>query len=453
MTKIDSSPQDPAAERRALWVIAAHVLAVGLVQSTWMAGTFLMPVLARKRFDAGDWQTLFITATPTIFFSLSIFWNDYFRRRTLGKYLMTYWMLACLPLAAIAFADNYWELLIPHLITCIGGAGYHPAAGELVKGLYSDRVRGRVYGFVWGASMVIGAIGAYFVGAWMTRNEEAFRYFLPGAAGLQLVGLCVFVWLARVTGISARRAVQVRSADSGGTLSQRLRRLLDPISHMGRVLREDPTFARYEAAYMTYGVGWMIGYALLPILVTTKLNLDYDSISQSTYVAYMLAMVAMIYPAGLMLDKLGAARATGISFAMLTVYPIGILLARDSHDLLIASIAYGVAHAGANVGWMLGPVSLAPTPEKVPQYVAIHATLVGVRGKLFQFAGIGLYKLTGSFTVPLLIAAAAYAWSAVQMWRLAGRMGRAKAIPPRTEQALPEADTAARERKPEAAAV
>jgi hypothetical protein len=50
--------------------------------------------------------------------------------------------------------------------------------------------------------------------------------------------------------------------------------------------------------------------------------------------------------------------------------------------------------------------------------VGIHATLVGVRGAIFQAAGVGLYALTDSFTWPLLIAAAAYVWSAWQMWTL-----------------------------------
>jgi hypothetical protein len=67
---------------------------------------------------------------------------------------------------------------------------------------------------------------------------------------------------------------------------------------------------------------------------------------------------------------------------------------------------------------MLGPVALAPSPDKVPQYVAIHATFVGIRGKIFQGLGVLLYSLTHGFTLPFLLAAAAFAWSAVQMWRL-----------------------------------
>lgn len=407
------------------WVVATHILAVALIQSVWMATQFIMPILARKRFGAGEWETVLITATPTIFFSLSIFWNDYFSRRGFGRYMGTYWVLACLPPAFIALANNYWGLLIPHLVACIGGAGFHPAAGGLIRTLYPERTRGRIYSFVWGSSMFFGAGAGLVIGHLMDGNPDAFRVFFPVAATLQLAGVLVFTRLSRVSGNTASRVVLRDDAEL--SLAQRWRRLTAPVAHMGTILKGDPTFARYEAAYMTYGVGWMICYALLPILVTKKLNLSYDSIAESTHVAYWLAMTAMVVPAGLLMDRIGAARSTGLSFALLTLYPLGLIFAGDAHQLMIVSIVYGCAHAGANVGWMLGPVSLAPSPDKVPQYVAIHATLVGIRGKLFQFAGMGLFTLTHSYALPLALAGGAFLWSAVQMRQLDRRMKAAPA--------------------------
>ena len=396
-------------------VLITHVLAVALVQSTWMALMAVIPVLARKEFGANDWQTLLITATPTIFFSLSIFWNDLFSRTPFGRYLIIFWALGCLPLAAMGLANSYWTLLLAHLITCIGGAGYHPAAGELLKGLYPDRIRGRIYSVVWGSSLIFGAVAGLGIGQWMTADSQAFRIFLPIAAAIQLAGIGVLVWLAHSTKIAQSRVL--RPPSSGG-----LARVFEPIAHTKEVLKADPIFARYEAAYMVYGIGWMIAYALLPILVTDGLHLNYDEIARSTQFAYLIALVAMIFPAGLLMDRLGAVRSTGLSFAMLTLYPLGLIWASNVRELTWVSIVYGVAHAGASVGWMLGPVALAPTPAKVPQYVAIHATFVGIRGKLFQGLGVLLYTLTGSFTLPLVIAALAYIWSAQQMWALHQRM-------------------------------
>jgi MFS family permease len=50
-----------------------------------------------------------------------------------------------------------WQLLVPHLIASIGGAGFHPAAGGLLRSLYPERVRGRMYSILWGGSMVVSA--------------------------------------------------------------------------------------------------------------------------------------------------------------------------------------------------------------------------------------------------------------------------------------------------------
>jgi len=398
--------------------VPTHVLAVALVQSTLLAVQFILPVIARRQFEANKFETLIITAAPTILFSLAIFWNDLFGRMFFGRYVLVYWAITCLPLALISLAPSYWIMAGLFLLSCIGGAGYPPAAGELFR-VYPERTRGRIYSIVWGSSLVFSALAAYGVGELLHDDPNAFRKYMPIAAALQLAGLGVFDCLSHASGHAARRAEQVRiaAAKPGG-----LARIVEPVAHMRQILKEDPIFFRYEGAYMTYGIGWMICYALLPMLVTDKLHLDYDQIAKSTHVAYLIAMVCMIFPAGALMDKLGAVRSTGISFGLLTIYPVAMMLSGDAHDLTIASLLYGVAHAGASVGWMLGPVSLAPSADKVSKYVAIHATLVGIRGKLFQGLGMLLYSLTGEFWIALTLAALGFAWSAVQMFQLHARM-------------------------------
>jgi len=402
------------------WALPVHVAAVVLIQSTQTAVVFILGVLAKKHFQAGDTSVLVIQAAPTVFFVLSIFWNDYFERRSVTRYLAVFWLVCCLPMVAAYFATSVWMLIVPHLIASLGGSAYHPVAGELLKRLYPDSRRGRVYAIMWGTAMTVGAFACYGVGEWLNYDPESFRIYIPAAAGIQLVGVALMAWLARVTGVEGARTIRADSLDGS-----RLSRMLDPIVHMGSLLKADPTFARYEAAYMTYGVGWMVVYALIPLIATVGLGLRYDQYAESAQVPYMIAVVAMLLPAGWLMDKLGAVRSTAISFLMLAGYPLGliwVLRGHSAHELLIVSVWYGMAHAGASVGWMLGPVALAPGPDKVPKYVAVHATLVGLRGAVFQGLGVGLYKLTGSFVWPLAIAGAAYVWSAFQMWALHGRM-------------------------------
>ena len=422
-------PDAPPAGTRTHWgIVGAHLLGAALIQSVGQATLFVLPVIAQKQFQADEWQTLLITAPPTVLYVFSIFWNDLFNRVGGARAFIAFWLLACLPLAAMSFATSYWWLLIPHLIACAGGAGWPPLSGSLLRSLYHVSDRPRAYGIVWGGQIVGSAVLGYAIGEYLSRNPEAFRIYMPGAVALQLAGVVLLLVLARWTG----HLKDLAPARDAGAQRWSLRSALDPILHMTRTLREDPVFARYEGAYMTYGIGWMIAYALLPLMVEKKLHLDYDAFARSTHVAYLGALVLTIYPAAWLTGKIGAVRATGVSFAMLALYPVGLALARNERELLIVSIYFGVAHAGASVGWMLGPVSLAPTPDRVPTYVAIHATLVGVRGALFQFVGVGIYWLCSrvldlspgaAFGAPLALAAAAYAWSAWQMrtlWKVAG---------------------------------
>jgi MFS family permease len=414
-----------------LGVLALHLLGVALVQAVGQAVIFILPMIAQKRFGASEWQTVLVTAPPTILYVLSIFWNDLFTRVGGVKCFIAYWLLACLPVGAIAFAQGYWWLLIPHLIACAGGAGWPPLSGSMLRSLYTPDARGRAYSIVWGGSMVGSAAIGYSIGELLTHNPEAFRVFMPAAAGLQLVGVGLLLVLAKATG----HLPDLAPAREAAHRPWSIRAALDPVLHMASVLKADPVFARYEGAYMTYGIGWMVAYALLPIIAVQRLNLEYDEIAYATHVPYLIALVVAIYPAALIMDRWGALRATGLSFFMLALHPVGLMLAWDKASLMVVSAVYGVAHAGASVGWMLGPVSLAPTPDRVPTYVAIHATLVGVRGALFQFLGVAVYWLCSkvlhlapavSFGVPLLLAAGAYLWAGWQMETLRRLMNQAE---------------------------
>ncbi len=112
------------------------------------------------------------------------------------------------------------------------------------------------------------------------------------------------------------------------------------------------------------------------------------------------------------------ARTSAASFAGLVLYPLGLLLARNPIEIGLISVWYGVMMSGVNLAWMLGPVHFAPSPALVPHYVAIHTSLVGLRGILFQGLAMLLYTLTHSFVWPLLLASAAFCWASIQMRRL-----------------------------------
>ncbi len=432
-TEPDSNPplrEAYRADRRPWWVLLVHAVGVVLIQSTAFSLFFNLPMLVRNHFQAGYWGTTVITAAPTILFVSGIFWNDVFRRTGLGRYLAVYWLVASLPLLMAFSVSGFWSLLPLHLLASVGAAGYHPAAGELIKHLYPDSSRGRAFSVLSASNMLCTGLLGYAVGRLLAHDPDSYRWFMPLAAVYQAIGLCIFLFLARWSGMLAGRSGRTGTARATWA-DWRLGRVIDPVVHMGQVLRGDRIFARYEGAFMTYGVGWMVCTALIPLLATS-LHLEYDVIAGSTQLPYYIMLVTTLVPCGLLMDRIGPTRLSGLSFLFLALYPLALIGADGPSRLVIASLIYGIAHSGTTLGWTLGPVSLAPDPGRVPQYVAIHATLVGLRGAVFQFAGVGLYTMTGSFTWPLLFAAAAFLWGSWQMYRLDGLMRSAHRAPSRT---------------------
>jgi MFS family permease len=395
------------------WVVAAHLGALVLTISTASSVSFQLPIIARKAFGANDWQTLLITSAPAVLLILSIFWGDLLGRMSLGRYLLTYWLCALVPLAGIALAGSFWLFAVCFLVAAAGGAAWPAVQGEIMKNLYPDRMRGRIYGLIVTFTTLAAAGGSLLLGHWLKADADAFRTFLPIATVVQGVGLTCMVLILRLTGVHA-----ARGHDASKDTRSIVRRVVEPLTHTRQVLREDVVFARYQGAFMTYGAAWMICEALKPVLMTDRLHLDYAQIGTNAFMAFQLAVVACTFIAGMLMDRLGPTRLCVLAFGLYPLYPIMLMLAQNSQHLMLASVIYGVCSAGVNAGWLLGPVALAPTPAKVPQYVAIHASMVGLRGTVFQFAGMAIYKVSGSFAVSFSLAAIGFAWASWQMWQL-----------------------------------
>lgn len=436
-----------AARPRTRFVLIGH-LAFTILNATLFGNTvWVLPMLVQLRFGASDdalraWQTMAITAAIPTALVLSIFWGELLRRMSLRVYLLLFWLVTIVPLGGIGLVTNYWQLLVLNLISAVGLAGWAPVSGTLLKRFYPDSHHGRIYAVLSMAAHAAGLATVYLVGIWLERDPNAFRIYLPLSAATYLLGVLMLCLLVRVTGPDA--PPRVRTTRSWSALVQ-------PIFSMHRVLAQDRTFARYEAAFMTYGGAFMFCDALLPILATTKLGMAYQDFAHSTQMAAKISLLALTLPIGWLNDRIGAVRICALSFGVLTVYPLLLLSAQSVTGIGLASVVLGIGLAGVGMGWMLGPLALAGTPEKAPQYMAIHATLVGVRAVLFQFLGVGLYKLTGSFTVPLIVAACAFLLGSVQMVMLERTLRSARrattatlpvsppdpATPPATGAALP----------------
>ncbi|MBK9118859.1 MAG: MFS transporter [Phycisphaerales bacterium] len=238
-----------AARPRTRFVLIGH-LAFTILNATLFGNTvWVLPMLVQLRFGASDdalraWQTMAITAAIPTALVLSIFWGELLRRMSLRVYLLLFWLVTIVPLGGIGLVTNYWQLLVLNLISAVGLAGWAPVSGTLLKRFYPDSHHGRIYAVLSMAAHAAGLATVYLVGIWLERDPNAFRIYLPLSAATYLLGVLMLCLLVRVTGPDA--PPRVRTTRSWSALVQ-------PIFSMHRVLAQDRTFARYEAAFMTYG--------------------------------------------------------------------------------------------------------------------------------------------------------------------------------------------------------
>lgn len=400
---------DPVAFPESKQILRRHLpAAVGL--GTSLAVQTIMPFLARQYFHAANWQMTVITAAIPVMQFFSIYWNHFYQRVNPGTYLLALGIAAPCAIASIACMHSIWGLMAVFLVAAFGNAGLSPLNADLLRSCYAPAIRGRVFGLVAASQMMGAMLAGLGMGEWLNHHAESFRYSLPGIALIQItaLGLC---WSATRQPLFLER-LRPRRPDAGSWWA--------PLRNLGTTLRADRRFAHYEIAFMSYGVGWMVCSALLPLLAADRLRLDYAQYARATVVAYQLTSVLLMAPVGRLADRIGPLRLSAASFAWLTIYPIGILFTTNGYGLGLFSVLYAIGMVGVQLTWTLGPVALARDASTASHYLAIHTTLVGVRGLLAQGLGMLFYTLTGSFALPLAGAAAAFAWAAWRMRRLGG---------------------------------
>lgn len=390
-----------------LRVLRLHV-AAAFCMGTQLAVITMLPFIARARFDADNLNTTILTAAVPVMQFFSLFWNHFYSRVSTRTYLLALAGLLTVPTFLLGLAPNVGVLTALFLISAFGNAGLASLNGDLLRSCYAPTVRGRAFGVVTTCQMIAALFTGLLLGFGADRTPDGPRFLLSAAAAMQFLGL------ALIHRISRMRIFQERLVAPPDT-----RPWWTPLGDVTRVLRADRRFAHYEIAFMSYGVGWMVCTALVPALATDRLHLNYSHYAGATIVLYQLTNVLMVAPMGLAVDRLGPMRVASISFLWLTIYPVGLLLASGPGSLSVLSVLYAMGMVGVQLTWTLGPVALAADASRASQYMAVHTTLVGVRGILAQGLGMTLYSLTGSFTVPFGLAAVAFLWASLRMIQLA----------------------------------
>ena len=250
---------------------------------------------------------------------------------------------------------------------------------------YPKGARARVAGKLTTVQVLVIALVGYTLGESMQHWPGAYRVLLPIGSAVAMVG--VLSW-SRVRVRGRRRLLRAERAHD-----RRERPSFNPAS-IARVLREDRCYDKYMTAQMLLGLGNMMTWAPVVIMVKDVFEVEYRGIAL-THSIPLLAMPLSIPIWARLLDRrhvvfFRAVHSWFFLISTLLVLASGIFV---ELPLLIAGVVCkGFAFGGGALAWNLGHLDFAPA-DRASEYMAVHVTLTGMRGLIAPFLGVTLYQL------------------------------------------------------------
>lgn len=357
---IGGFPEDIRVNLRIEMVAA---LAFGLFYAGAIA---FLPVVLRRLGASPELLALYVAQTylGSVFASFSVM---LMRGRRPKTFAVTCWVLArslFLPAALIAQAG--WLLVLTAIFWLLE-AFPGPAYSRIMQQIYPNPYRGRALGVV-RVAMLLAMLTATPLAGW-ALDRFGHQAILPIAG---LFGVASTLIFARV-----RVADEVFTQPSGRTLGG-----------IWGILRTDRRFARYMLGFTLYGLGFLVGYPFFAIVQVDRLQLSYTVIGYLGLVQSLCWLVGNIFW-GRLVDRRGGLWVVRANVGLAVVIPFCYIWATNEWMLLPAFIVHGVISAGIDLGIISSAIDLAD-PDRVAEYSALQATIIGIRGMIGPFLGAAL---------------------------------------------------------------
>lgn len=335
----------------------------------WAAAIQFIPVVLRRMGAGSDLIALY-TAQTYLGSILTSFSIVLMRRRRTKSFAVWCWMIGRSLFLLFAIIGNVPWLLVVTGLFWVLEAFPSPAYTRIVQAIYPERVRGQAMSLVrlgmTAAIIVVTPIAGWALDRW------GYQVLFPLAGVIALLATWYFNRL---------------DVDEGHLPPRQPRSLR---SLWGVVLR-NRNFALHLSASTIYGLGALIGVALYPIVQVDRLGLSYTELGllgTAQSIAWLLGF--MIW--GQAVDRRGGLWVLRLNLAIACLVPFTYIFAQNGWMLLPAFLAQGIISAGIDLGMLNTCIQLAD-PDKVVEYAAIQATVLGVRGIASPFIGVGLVAL------------------------------------------------------------
>jgi predicted MFS family arabinose efflux permease len=167
-------------------------------------------------------------------------------------------------------------------------------------------------------------------------------------------------------------------------------------------VRDDHAFRRLLVSSFLFGSGCWIQTPAHPLLLVDVLHVSASQVGVFAAVAAMGTLAGSAYW-GWLVDRRSSLEALRVMYLVGAATPLIYYIAWSPWVLVASSVTDSLLAVGLELVWMMAVIDVAG-PQRTAQYVAIGATLAGVRGVAGPLAGGLLIHAFGVHVVYLVAA-------------------------------------------------
>ncbi|HOI32704.1 MAG: MFS transporter [Bacteroidales bacterium] len=417
-----SFPRLGPVEKRAFYLHTAYATIEGVVLGILALNEFVF----LKSMQGSNYQMSLLFQFSMAVFILLFLMNEWLKRVKNRAFLLRKTaILTRLPLLALVFfpseASAYANSSIYHFIFLgiffiyyIGALVINPTINFLLKNNYEHQHFGKLYSYATSINKIVMLLTTFFYGVMLDQNYYLFKWSLPLAGVLSMIGL----WLLSMIRIEENIVLHRQKFWISVKASAK---------DMILILKTNKPYRHFEIGFMFYGFSFMVSVTVIAIFFYQGLDLNYSSVAFYKNAYNILAIILLPFFGGLLgnLDPRKFSVLTYSSiflyifFLMLTVWvPAYTVIAgiKLYYILIFYILAHGVFAATMVLLWNIGSAYFCKAAD-AGTYQSVHLFLTGFRALFAPTLGVFLYErfgLTITFTIALIslaIAIGVNVWS------------------------------------------
>jgi Major Facilitator Superfamily len=386
MSRARPSNLAEALYRREIWPWTLAGFTLGLVEGATAA------VLVKRGFTGlaplatVNLAVAFVSGAPALSNMVSFLWANVAHGRERIRLVMLLLAAFALLVGMIGLSPRASSGLVMTVLSVIAARAVWAGIITIRATIWTANYPRAVMAQVTGRIVVMTALGvaaaAAMAGIVLETHPEQARWLYGSAA---LSGL-IAAWLYR--SMRMRQSFKLLGAEAGegvtGIFSLRMLR---------QILRDDPEYRRFMTCLGFYGAGNLMIGAQMVILFSDHLHLS-SAVQVAVLALVPLLCIPLFTPLWARLFDAGhviefRARQCWALMAAMSVVAVAVF-SGFLPLLWVSAVLFGLASAGASLGWNLGHNDFASL-GKVQQYMGVNVTLTGMRGLVAPPVGVLAY--------------------------------------------------------------